>query len=40
MVDKLMKWNPKVYTLPLIREGVEPSIKSLSTLEGLEKAVH
>lgn len=33
-----MRSNPKAYTLPLVREGVVPSIKALSTLEGLEKA--
>ena len=38
MVDKLMRSNPRAYTLPLVREGVVPSIKALSTLEGLEKA--
>lgn len=37
MVDKLMKCNPKSYTLPLIREGVTPFIKQLSTIEQLEK---
>lgn len=37
MVDKLMKSNPKTYTLPLIREGVVPFIKKFSTIESLEK---
>lgn len=37
MVDKLMKSNPKNYTLPLMREGVTPFIKKLSTIEQLEK---
>jgi hypothetical protein len=38
MVDKLMRSNPRAYTLPLVREGVVPSIKALSTIESLEKA--
>jgi len=37
MIDKLMKSNPKNYTLPLIREGVPSFIKSISTQEDLEK---
>lgn len=37
MIEKLMKSNPKNYTLPLIREGVPSFIKSISTMEDLEK---
>jgi hypothetical protein len=37
MIDKLMKSNPKNYTLPLIREGVPSFIKSILTQEDLEK---
>lgn len=37
MVEKLMRSNPKAYTLPLIREGITPFIKQVSTLEQLEK---
>ena len=37
MIDKLLKSNPKNYTLPLIREGVTQFIKTISTLEDLEK---
>lgn len=33
MVEKLMKSNPKTFTLPLMREGVSPFIKTLSTQE-------
>ena len=32
-----MKSNPKNYTLPLIREGVPSFIKSISSMEDLEK---
>ena len=37
MIDKLMKSNPKNYILPLIREGVPQFIKTISTIENLEK---
>ncbi len=37
MIEKLMKSNPKNYTLPLIREGVPSFIKSISSMEDLEK---
>ena len=37
MIDKLMKSNPKAYTLPLMREGVTPFIKNLSSVPSIEK---
>ena len=37
MIDKLLKSNPKAYTLPLLREGVTPYIKKLSSMESIEK---
>jgi hypothetical protein len=40
MVDKLMKSNPKNYTLPLMREGVTSYVKKLSTQEQLEKTLN
>jgi hypothetical protein len=39
MIEKLMKSNPKNYTLPLMREGVAPFIKKLSSVESLEKTL-
>jgi hypothetical protein len=37
MVDKLMKSNPKSYTLPLIREGITQFVKGITSMEELEK---
>jgi hypothetical protein len=37
MIDKLMKSNPKNYTMPLVREGISTFIKGFKTLEDLEK---
>jgi hypothetical protein len=37
MIDKLIKSNAKNYVLPLIREGVPQFIKSISTIEDLQK---
>lgn len=34
-----MKSNPRSYTLPLLREGVSPFIKKLSSPEQLEKTL-
>jgi hypothetical protein len=40
MVNKLMKSNPKTYTLPLMREGVTAYIKKISTQESLENTLN
>ena len=37
MIDKLMKSNPKNYTLPLVREGISTFIKGIKSLEDIEK---
>ena len=37
MIDKLMKSNPKNYTLPLVREGISTFVKGIKSLEEIEK---
>jgi len=37
MIDKLMKSNPKNYTLPLVREGISTFIMGIKSLEDIEK---
>lgn len=39
MVEKLMKSNPRAYSLPMHREGVTTHIKKLSNQEQLEKLI-
>jgi hypothetical protein len=39
MVEKLIKSNPYMYTLPMIREGVSQFILKLSTTESFEKTI-
>lgn len=39
MVEKLIKSNPTMYTLPMIREGVSQFILKLSTTESFEKTI-
>jgi hypothetical protein len=36
MIEKLMKSNPKNYTLPLVREGISTFIKGIKSMEDLE----